>query len=272
MRFAGIDIAAETHGVAVVDEAAVVLVKATPFTEDAEGDARRLERLGTAPDLVVVMEATGHCWKNLFAPLAAQGIAVALALGEQPSRGLRADALDRGPQGADRMRLERLVDVPLEKPPPAAQEGQILAGVADLDPVRRAVVTAGGAPPRRDQRLGPLGADLASFRSAGALTADVGVVPALRQAGKRPPTRAGVSPIGPAALRAQLGMPTLTAVQTNPWLRACDERRRARGKLPTVALVAAARKLLIAVYYVATHRRPFNAPLVPAGSRACKSA
>ena len=78
MRFAGIDIAAETHVVALVDEAGAVLTKPTPFTEDAEGYARLLDRLGAATDLLVVMEATGHYWKNLFATLAAQGIAVAL--------------------------------------------------------------------------------------------------------------------------------------------------------------------------------------------------
>jgi len=52
-------------------------------------------------------------------------------------------------------------------------------------------------------------------------------------------------------------MPTLTAVRKNPWLRAYYERLRARGKLPKVALVAAMRKLLIAVYSVAKSRKPF---------------
>jgi hypothetical protein len=37
-------------------------------------------------------------------------------------------------------------------------------------------------------------------------------------------------------------MPVLTAVRTNPWLRAYHERLIARGKLPKVALVAAMRK------------------------------
>src|SRR5262249_44859829 len=37
MRFMGIDVAAERHVVAVVDETNRVLLKATPFTEDAEG-------------------------------------------------------------------------------------------------------------------------------------------------------------------------------------------------------------------------------------------
>jgi transposase len=78
MRFAGIDIAAETHVVAVVDETGAVLVQPLPFTEDVEGYGRVLERLGPASDLLVVMEATGHYWKNLFATLAAHGLAVAL--------------------------------------------------------------------------------------------------------------------------------------------------------------------------------------------------
>jgi hypothetical protein len=62
-------------------------------------------------------------------------------------------------------------------------------------------------------------------------------------------------------------MPTLTAVRKNPWLRVYYERLRARGKLPKVALVAAMRKLLIAVYHVAKHRRPFIALPQRAGSR-----
>ena len=52
-------------------------------------------------------------------------------------------------------------------------------------------------------------------------------------------------------------MPTLTAVRKNPWLRAYYEGLIARGKLPKVALVAAMRKLLIAVYFVAKNRTPF---------------
>ena len=52
-------------------------------------------------------------------------------------------------------------------------------------------------------------------------------------------------------------MPVLAAVRTNPWLRAYYAGLVARGKLPKVALIASMRKLLHAVYSVATHRRPF---------------
>jgi hypothetical protein len=51
-------------------------------------------------------------------------------------------------------------------------------------------------------------------------------------------------------------------VSTKPWLRAYYQRLIARGQLPKVALVAAMRKLLHAVYSVATHRRPFAPHLV----------
>ncbi len=99
--------------------------------------------------------------------------------------------------------------------------------------------------------------DPALFRSAGALASYVGVVPALRQSGKRIGTRAGLTSIGHAPLRAKLWMPVLTGVRKNPWLRAYYQRRIARGKLPRVALVAAMRKLVAAVYTVAKQRRAF---------------
>jgi len=60
VRFAGIDIAAEKHFVAVLDDQREVVVKPTAFTEDAAGHAKLLELLGPPGDLLVAMEATGH--------------------------------------------------------------------------------------------------------------------------------------------------------------------------------------------------------------------
>ena len=101
MRFVSIDVAAERHVVAVVDETDRVLLKATPFTEDAEGYAKLLGLLGAPTDVLVAMEATGHYWKNLFAALVAAGFAVALLnplrtrrfAGEDLQR-LQTDAID----------------------------------------------------------------------------------------------------------------------------------------------------------------------------------
>ena len=78
MRFVGIDIAAETHVAAMVDEQGGILVKATPFTEDAAGYQALFKLLGEPAATLVAMEATGHYWQNLFAALAAQGFAIAL--------------------------------------------------------------------------------------------------------------------------------------------------------------------------------------------------
>src|SRR5689334_15007348 len=78
MRFAGIDIASETHVLAIVNANGAVEVKATPFGEDAAGYEKALGLLGSAEQLLIAMEATGHYWKNLFTALAAAGYSVAL--------------------------------------------------------------------------------------------------------------------------------------------------------------------------------------------------
>jgi len=99
--------------------------------------------------------------------------------------------------------------------------------------------------------------DPSRFRSPAALASYVGTVPATSHSGLHTPSRAPISPIGNARLRRALWMPTLTAVEKNPWLRAYYLRLRGRGKLPKVALVAAMRKLLVAVYTVAKRRSGF---------------
>jgi len=81
MLVVGIDVAAEVHQVAVIDETESVVVKPTPFAEDAAGYQKLFELLARAGargggDLplapasaqpertLVVMEATGHYWQN----------------------------------------------------------------------------------------------------------------------------------------------------------------------------------------------------------------
>jgi len=98
------------------------------------------------------------------------------------------------------------------------------------------------------------------FRNAAAFAAYVGVVPATRLSGLHRPTRARISSIGNARLRKALWMPVLSSVRHNPWLRDYYQRLRERGKYPKVALTAAMRKLVTAIYSVAKHRRPFTNP------------
>lgn len=391
MRFAGIDIASETHVVAAVDETGEVSVKATPFAEDASGYAKLMELLGPANQVLIAMEATGHYWKNLFAALVAQGYEVALInplrthrFAAEDLERTKTDAIDalgiarfaaqkrpaptRLPDSAteelrelvrlrdrlvqdfgDRLRqLHRLVDLGFPEftryvksldselassilhdyPTAQAFHGisakrlahlrydgrhkvgpelardlieaaqrsvgrhhsepyriQVRFVCEDLDILRRRMrsldsdiggklaehevgsllTSIDGIGPQTAARLIATLGDPAEFRNAGALASYVGVIPGLRQSGKNRNTRAALTPIGNARLRAALWMPTLTAVRRNSWLRAHYERLRARGKLPKVALVACMHKLLIAVYTVAKHRRPF-VPKLPVGA------
>lgn len=393
MRFVGIDVAAERHVVAGVDEASAVLLTPTTFTEDAEGYQKLFGLLSSAADTLVALEATGHYWKNLFAALVIQGFPVALLnplrtrrfAGEDLQR-TQTDAIDalgiarfaaqkrppasRLPDRAteelrelvrfrdrlvqdfgDRVRqLHRLVDLGFpeftrhvrdlgselatallhEYPTAAAFQAvsvRRLAGLRsdgrhkvgdelatavlkaaarsvgrhhseayriqvrytceDLDLLRRRLrdlerdierllddhevgrllTTIEGIGPQTSARLVATFGDFTDFRGGAALASYVGAIPALRQSGKRTSTRAGLTSLGAASLRAKLWMPVLTAVRKNPWLRAYYEGLLARGKLPKVAMVAAMRKLLHAVYSVATHRRPFVSHQMAAEAR-----
>lgn len=389
MRVIGVDIGAEAHVMAVVDEEGRTVLKPTSITEDAQGYARLLELVGDATDALIVMEATGHYWQNLFATLTARGFTIALVnplrtrrFAEEELRRTKTDAIDalglahfgrqKRPQPTrlpdpvvedlrelvhlrdrlvqdigDRVRqLHRLVDLGFPEftrhvtdlgsamattilrqyPTAAAFRGvpvrrlaglryddhhavgnplahallgaaaasvgqhhgeayrlQIRYACEDLDlwrgrlrtvecdierllathDVGQLLTTIPGIGPQTAARLVARVGDPADFQSAGALAAFVGVVPGLRQSGKRQGQRAGLHPLGHGRLRAQLWMPTLSAVRFNPWLRAYYQRLIARGKLRKVAMVAAMRKLLLAVYSVAKHRRPFVPHLTP---------
>jgi len=393
MRFVGIDVAAQRHVVATVDEAETVRLRPTAFTEDAEGYQNLRSLLGPPADTLVAMEATGHYGKNLFAALVAAGFAVALLnplrtrrfAGEELQRtqtdasdamGIARFAAQKRPAASrlpdrateelrelvrfrdrlvqdfgDRVRqLHRLVDLGFPEftryvrdlgsetatallrdyPTAAAFQGVSLRRLAglrydgrhtigdalatallaaagrsvgrhhgeayqiqvrytceDLDVLRRRLralerdiervldhhevgrllTTIEGIGPQTSARLVATFGDFTGCRSGAALACYVGVIPALRQSGKRTSPRARLTPLGAAGLRAKLWMPVLTAVRKNPWLRAYYAGLIARGKLPKVALVAAMRKLLHAVYSVATHRRPFVANLVTAEPR-----
>jgi transposase len=384
MRYVGIDIASETHVVAVVDAEAQVVVKATPFAEDVDGYATLLEVIGPAGDCLVAVEATGHYWQNVFAHLAGHGYRIALLnplrthrFSQEDLQRTKTDAIDavgiarfaaqkrpaatRLPDTVtqqlrelvrlrDRLKqdfgdqvrhLHRVVDLTfpeftrhvrtldselatsvLSEYPTAAvfagasprrlgklcydgkhkvgdelaqalvadaqrsvgahqgtaYEVQVRYACQTLSLLRRQLrevsgdierllrehevglllTTIDGIGPQTAARLVAELGDIASaFPNGAALASYVGVIPGIRHSGKRTPARAGITPIGHAKLRAALWMPTLTAVRKNSWLRAYYRRLRAAGKLPKVALVAAMRKLLHAVYSVAKNRKPF---------------
>lgn len=390
MRFAGIDIASETHVVAVVDENGGVLIKATPFAEDAGGYQKLLELLGSAADCKVAMEATGHYWQNLFAALAGAGYEIALLnpvrthnFAKEDLARTKTDAIDalgiarfaqqkrptptRLPDSVtqelrelvrlrDRVvqdmgdatrRLHRVVDLgfpeftryvktldselatallheyptaaafpavprPLAKfvydgrhkvgPDLARQlveaakvsvgrhhgdayRVQVRYSCEDVDTARRRLrelerriettlrdhevgtllTTMPGIGPQTAARIVAEVGDFARFSGPEKLAAYVGAIPGIAHSGKNKP-KGAMTTIGNARLRCALWMPLLTAVRKNPWLRAYYQRLVGAGKLKKVALVASMRKLLHAIYSVATHRRPFVARLHEASS------
>lgn len=127
----------------------------------------------------------------------------------------------------------------------------------DRHEVGKLLTTIPGIGPTTAARILAEAGDPADFKSGAALAAYLGIVPALRHSGKRTPIHAGISRMGHARLRKALWMPVLVAVRSNPWLKAYYDGLRARGKLPKVALVAAMRKLVLAIYSVARSRKPF---------------
>jgi len=382
--FAGIDIASERHVLACLDDAGAAIGKPITITEDRTGYDALLAALGPPP-VLIVMEATGHYWKNLFAVLAAAGHEVALLnpliarrFQEASLERTKTDAIDANGlarlafekrpapthlhdevaealrelvRHRDRLRqdfddrvrqLHRLVDLGFpeftryvrtldsmlatcllaEYPTAHAfaratprrlarlrYDGRHFVGpelaqslveaarrsvgqhhgpayklqarhiCQDLDTWRKRlaeiehdiedlldtnvpgklITSIDGIGPQTAARIIAASGDPAHFKSAAAFAAFVGVVPGLRQSGKQTSARAGIGPLGNARLRRALWMPVLSAVKRNPWLRAFYLRLRAAGKPAKVALIAAMRKLLHAVYSVAKHRRPFVA-------------
>lgn len=109
--------------------------------------------------------------------------------------------------------------------------------------------------------------DFGAFPDGNALASYAGLVPGLRHSGKHTPARGALSPLGNARLRKALYMPTVAAVQgLNPWLTDFFQRLVARGKPKKLALVAAMRKLLLAIFSVAKNKKPFALPHVGASA------
>lgn len=139
-----------------------------------------------------------------------------------------------------------------------AEIEQDIKDLLDRHEVGPLLTTIDGIGPHSAARIIAAVGDPARFKSAAAFAAYVGVVPGLRQSGKCTRARAPVAPMGNARLRKALWMPVLGAVRHNAWLRPFYERLRAAGKPAKLALIAAMRKLLHAIYSVAKNRKPFE--------------
>ena len=159
--------------------------------------------------------------------------------------------------------------------PPAQQVGSatlvtlLTALIEDLDRDLAAAVQADPALRARAAWLlsipgiGPVAATtlLAELPELGTCTrqqvaALVGVAPYNRDSGAwRGPRRIWG---GRAPVRAVLYMATLSATRSNPRLRACDQRLRAAGKPPKVALTACMRKLLVLCNALCKHQTSWD--------------
>ena len=89
------------------------------------------------------------------------------------------------------------------------------------------------------------------------VVAYAGLDPAPHESGTSVRGAGHISKKGNARLRQALYMAALSAVRCNPPLRAFYERLLAKGKRKQVALVAVARKLLVLMLTLLTHKRTF---------------
>lgn len=132
-----------------------------------------------------------------------------------------------------------------------------ISGTVDRHEIAKLIVQLDGIGPTTAAKIIAELGNPADFASPKELASFVALVPGLSHSGKHTPERAGLTNVGHVRLRRALWMPTLTAVRLNPWLAAFYDRLIARGKLQKVALCAAMRKLLIAIHWIAKHRKPF---------------
>ena len=122
MRFAGIDVGAERHMLAMVGEKGEVLCRSSPFGEDASGYAHLFELLGPPEGCLLALEATGHYWRNLFVALLAKGYAVAV-LNPLRTRRFAEEELQRTKTDAiDALGIARFAAQKRPAPTPVAEE------------------------------------------------------------------------------------------------------------------------------------------------------
>jgi transposase len=155
MRYVGIDIGAEHHVVAVVDEDEAVLVRPTRISEDRVGYERLREALGGPKDTLVAMEATGHYWQNLFAFLAGEGYQVALLNPLRTHRFAQEDLARTKTDAIDALAIARFARQ--KRPAPLAVPEELTLELRELVRLRDQIVEDMGARLNQLHRLVDLG-------------------------------------------------------------------------------------------------------------------
>lgn len=155
MRFAGIDVGSEKHVVAVVDDDGKVVLKAQEVTEDAGGHARLLKLLGSPEGSLVVMEATGNYWRNVFATLIDAGFGVAVVNPMRTNRFAQSDLRRTKTDALDAVGIAHFAHQ--KRPEPTKLPDQATLELRDLVRLRERVVQDMGDASRRLHRLVHLG-------------------------------------------------------------------------------------------------------------------
>lgn len=145
-----------------------------------------------------------------------------------------------------------------------ALDNEIESRLDDHD-IGRLITTIDGIGVQTAAHILAAAGDPRDYDSAKTFAAFAGITPRTNHSGRRTPRRAPICRKGSAELRKKLWMPTLTAMNKNPWMAAFAERLQSRGKPHKVIRVACMRKLLTAVYSVAKSGQPF-VPLLPSES------
>lgn len=155
MRFAGIDIGSESHVVAVVDAEGTTLVKATTFTEDADGYAKLFDLLGGPDDCLIAMEATGHYWQNLYAAAAVAGFPIALLNPVRTNRFAQEELARTKTDAIDALGIARFAQQ--KRPAPTPLPDDATRELRELVRLRDRIVQDLGDATRRLHRLVDLG-------------------------------------------------------------------------------------------------------------------
>lgn len=100
----------------------------------------------------------------------------------------------------------------------------------------------------------------ATFKSGDAFAAYVGAVPTVVRSGTSVCKRGSLSPFANRGLRQSLWMPLLACVKRKlPWIAQIYDRFRGAGKPHRVAMIAAMRHWLLAIYAVCKRKTAFTA-------------
>jgi transposase len=155
VRFAGIDIGAEQHVIAVVDDTGATIVKPTTFAENAGGYERARSVLGDPKDVLVAMEATGHYWQNLFAVLAGHGYSIALLNPLRTSRFAGEDLVRTKTDALDALGIARFAQQ--KRPAPTPVTDEVTVELRELVLMRERIVQELGDKVRQLHRVVDLG-------------------------------------------------------------------------------------------------------------------